>query len=153
MTLSGQRGDDAKPYQEHEVRQKIQESKQCKTVHCTSSLSNDLTRMRALLDNVPALLVRAVTATMRPKCMPSYVALWKSGSPCCVKKANPSHHQLSEKTWRRNAWKQPKRKQRGARAIFQRLSHRSTGWERAQGARARHRKTRWAEQWPGTDGE
>ena len=28
VTLSGQRGYDAKPYQEHEVRQKIQESKQ-----------------------------------------------------------------------------------------------------------------------------
>jgi len=28
VTLSGQLGDDAKPYQEREVRQKIQESKQ-----------------------------------------------------------------------------------------------------------------------------
>lgn len=27
VTLSGQRGDDAKPYQEHEVRRKIQEAK------------------------------------------------------------------------------------------------------------------------------
>lgn len=32
VTLSGQLGDDAKPYQEREVRQNIQESKRCKTV-------------------------------------------------------------------------------------------------------------------------
>lgn len=51
--------------------------------------------MRALLDNVPALLAPAVTATMRRKFMPSYVALLKSGLPSCGKKENPSHHQIT----------------------------------------------------------